>query len=101
MSKIGCFALTEEHVGSDAASISSNVRKVEGGYILNGGKRWISNGNIADIVFLWAKNEKGVINAFILEKGWKGFIQKKIENKYSVRMLQNGEFEFHDVFIPE
>ena len=101
MTKIFCFALTEPHVGSDAASISSSVKKVKGGYILNGAKRWISNGNIADVAFLWAKNEKGVVNAFLVEKGMKGFVQKKIENKYSVRMLQNGEFEFHDVFIPE
>ena len=69
LTKLFCFALTEPDVGSDAASIKSNVRKVEGGYILNGKKRWISAGNIADVVFLWAINEKGVVNAFLVEKG--------------------------------
>jgi acyl-CoA oxidase len=52
---IGGWGLTEKEYGSDASSLETNVRRVEGGYILNGNKRWIGNGN-RDILVVWARN---------------------------------------------
>ncbi len=56
LKKIGCFALTEAENGSDATNMQTNAKKVEGGYILNGNKRWPGNGPIADLTVVWAKN---------------------------------------------
>ena len=55
--KIFCFGLTEPNYGSDASSLKSTAKKVEGGYLLNGVKRWIGNTTIADYVIVWARNE--------------------------------------------
>lgn len=52
---ISGWGLTERLIGSDASNLESHVRKVEGGYLLNGNKRWIGNGN-RDIVVVWARN---------------------------------------------
>jgi acyl-CoA oxidase len=65
---IGGWGLTERDYGSDASSLKSNVKKVEGGYVLNGNKRWIGNGN-KDIMVVWAKdldNHKNT-EAFIVD----------------------------------
>lgn len=56
MKKFSCFAITEKDHGSDATGMTTNARKVEGGYILNGRKKWPGNGDLADITLLWAKN---------------------------------------------
>lgn len=53
---IGGWALTEPEFGSDASSLETNVKKVEGGYLLNGNKRWIGNGN-RDLLVVWARNQ--------------------------------------------
>jgi acyl-CoA oxidase len=69
---IGGWGLTEEKIGSDASNIETSVKKVEGGYILNGNKRWIGNGN-KDILLVFAKNqENGKVETFILDMKTKG-----------------------------
>eukprot|EP00210_Caulerpa_lentillifera_P007408 g7079.t1 len=55
---IGCWGLTEPNHGSDASSISTIATKVDGGYLLNGNKRWIGNGTFADILIIWARNSQ-------------------------------------------
>lgn len=55
--KVLCFGLTEPEYGSDASSIKTTAKKVEGGYLINGVKRWIGNGTFADYIIIWAKNE--------------------------------------------
>ena len=55
---IGCFGLTEPDAGSDPAGMKTVARKVEGGYVLNGAKMWISNAPIADVFVVWAKSEE-------------------------------------------
>ena len=57
MKKFICFALTEPEAGSDAPAVATTAKKVKGGYILNGIKRWISNGTFSDYIIVWAKNE--------------------------------------------
>lgn len=58
LKKIVAFGLTEPEYGSDATSLKTSAKKVEGGYLLNGQKRWIGNATIADYVIIWAKNEE-------------------------------------------
>jgi alkylation response protein AidB-like acyl-CoA dehydrogenase len=57
LKKIVCFGLTEIDNGSDATSLKTSAKKVEGGYLLNGDKRWIGNATFADYIIVWAKNE--------------------------------------------
>ena len=68
---IGAFGLTEPNAGSDPGSMITRASSVDGGYVLNGSKMWISNAPIADIFVVWAKNEYDTICGFLLEKGWK------------------------------
>lgn len=100
--KVGCWALTEPSNGSDAAALTTTARKVNGGWVLNGRKRWIGNGTWADVIIIWARNEetKGV-NAFIVRKGNPGYHATKIENKIALRCVQNADIELRDAFVPD
>ncbi|MCX7349522.1 MAG: acyl-CoA dehydrogenase family protein, partial [Alphaproteobacteria bacterium] len=69
---VGCFGLTEPDAGSDPGGMKTRARKVDGGYVLNGAKMWISNSPIADVAVVWGKTEDGVIRGFIVERGMKG-----------------------------
>ena len=99
-SVIGCFGLTESNSGSDPASMITNAVKIEGGWLLNGSKMWITNATIADIAIVWAKTDAG-IRAFIVEKEFKGFTRRDITLKMSLRASITGELVFEDVFIPD
>ena len=98
---IGCFGLTEPDAGSDPGSMKTHAKKTKGGYILNGSKMWITNGSIADIAIVWAKDEQGVIRGFIVEKGFEGFSTQDLKTKISLRASVTSELIFNDVFVPE
>ncbi|MEI4471132.1 acyl-CoA dehydrogenase [Frigidibacter sp. MR17.24] len=100
---IGCFGLTEPEAGSDPAGMKTVARKVEGGYVLNGAKMWISNAPFADVFVIWAKSEAhgGKIRGFVLEKGMKGLSAPKIEGKLSLRASVTGEVVMQDVEVGE
>ncbi len=98
---IGCFGLTEPDAGSDPASMRSNAKKVDGGYILNGEKTWITNSPVADIFVVWAKDEAGDIRGFVLEKGMKGLSAPHMEGKLSLLASETGMIVMEDVFVPE
>jgi glutaryl-CoA dehydrogenase len=98
---IGCFGLTEPDAGSDPGSMKTLAKKTKGGYILNGSKMWITNGSIADIAVVWAKDEQGVIRGFIVEKGFEGFYTQDLKTKISLRASVTSELIFNDVFVPE
>ncbi len=98
---LGAFGLTEPDFGSDAGSMISRARKVDGGYLLNGAKMWITNSPVADVFVIWAKNDQGVIRGFILERGMKGLSTPKIEGKFSLRISITGEVVMEDVFVPD
>jgi len=97
---IGCFGLTEPNHGSDPGSMETRARKVDGGFVLNGSKMWISNSPIADVFVVWAKNDAGVIRGFILEKGMKGLSAPAIHGKFGLRASITGEVVMSDVFVP-
>jgi len=89
LKKFICFGLTEKDNGSDATGLKTTAKKTEGGFILNGDKRWIGNATFADYIIVWARNvdEGNKIQGFIVEKGSAGLSTSKIENKYSIRMV--------------
>ena len=98
---LGAFGLTEPDFGSDAGSMITRARKVDGGYLLKGAKMWITNSPVADVFVIWAKNDQGIIRGFILERGMKGLSTPKIEGKFSLRISITGEVVLEDVFVPE
>jgi len=100
---IGCFGLTEPDAGSDPAGMKTIARKVDGGYVLNGAKTWISNSPIADVFVVWAKSEAhgGRIRGFVLEKGLKGLSAPKIGGKLSLRASITGGIVMEDVAVGE
>jgi glutaryl-CoA dehydrogenase len=98
---IGCFGLTEPDYGSDPGGMVTRAKKVDGGYLLNGAKMWISNSPIADVFVVWAKTEDDVIRGFILDKGMKGLSAPKIEGKLALRASITGEIVMEDVLVPE
>ena len=97
---VGCFGLTEPDAGSDPASMRTRAKSVDGGYVLNGSKTWISNSPIADVFIVWAKDDAGDIRGFILDKGMKGLTAPKIEGKFSLRASITGMIMMSDVFVP-
>ena len=97
---IGCFGLTEPDFGSNPSGMITNAKKIDGGYLLNGAKMWITNGSLADVAVVWAKYE-GEICGFIVEKGMKGFSAPEMKGKHSLRASVTSELIFQDVEIPE
>ena len=100
---IGCFGLTEPDAGSDPGSMKTTARKVDGGYVLNGTKMWISNSPIADVFVVWARSEAhgGKIRGFVLEKGARGLSAPKIGGKLSLRASVTGEIVLDGVEVGE
>ena len=99
-SAIGCFGLTEPDFGSNPSGMITNAKEIDGGYLLNGAKMWITNGSLADIAVVWAKYE-GEIHGFLVEKGMKGFSAPEMKGKLSLRASVTSELIFQDVEIPK
>ncbi|MDQ3199111.1 MAG: acyl-CoA dehydrogenase family protein [Verrucomicrobiota bacterium] len=108
--KLGCFALTEPEFGSNPGGLSCRARKTADGYVLNGRKKWIGNGTIADVAIVWAKieGEPGVdpgsaeaIRGFLVEKGTPGFQATLMEGKLSLRVSLTAQLEFRDCTVSE
>ena len=98
---IGCFGLTEPDAGSDPASMKTNAKKVEAGYILNGSKTWITNSPIADVLIIWAKDEQGILRGFIVDRGAKGLETPVLEGKFSLRASVTGQIFLDNVLVSE
>ncbi len=98
---IGCFGLTEPDAGSDPGGMKTRARKVDGGYVLDGTKTWISNAPAADVFVVWAKNDADEICGFVLDKGMKGLSAPRIEGKFSLRASCTGQIAMSEVFVPE
>lgn len=97
---IGCFGLTEPDHGSDPGGMETRARKDGHGWVLNGTKRWITNGSIADLAIVWARVDEG-ITGFIVEKGTPGFGTRDIHGKFSMRASITSELVFDDVRLDE
>jgi glutaryl-CoA dehydrogenase len=97
---IGCFGLTEPGFGSNPGGMLTTARKHADGYVLNGEKLWITNGSIADLALIWAKDETGEIGGFLVEKGAKGFKAWDVHDKYSLRASITSGLALSDCSIP-
>ena len=98
--KLGCFALTEAHGGSDPARMRTRARRRGGDWTLDGAKHWITNGALADVAVVWAIADGGV-NAFLVEKGASGFESRVIKDKLSLRASSTAQLSFSEVRVPE
>jgi glutaryl-CoA dehydrogenase len=99
--KIGCFGLTEPDHGSDPGGMETRARRTDKGWVLNGTKRWITNGTISDIAIVWAKVENNDIRGFIVETDRPGFQAPEIKAKLSLRASVTSDLIMDDVVIPE
>ncbi len=97
---IGCFGLTEPDFGSNPGGMLTKAEKIDGGFLLNGTKMWITNGSIADISIVWAKLDN-VVKGFIVDTKTKGFSAPIMKGKLSLRASITSELVLQDVFVPE
>ncbi|KAI8951795.1 acyl-CoA dehydrogenase NM domain-like protein [Xylaria longipes] len=103
--KVGALAMSESGSGSDVVSMRTSAKKVDGGYVLNGTKMWITNGPDADVVVVYAKTRpdagsKG-ITAFIVDTKTEGFSCARKLDKMGMRGSNTGELVFESVFVPD
>ena len=98
---IGCFGLTEPDHGSDPGGMKTRARRDGDHWILNGAKMWITNGSIADIAIVWAKDEEGVVRGFIVDTRSKGFSAPKMRGKFSLRASITSELIKDNVVVPD
>lgn len=101
----GAWALTEPSAGSDAAHIRTTARRDGGDWVLNGSKMWITNGSFADVLVVFAANDRslgarGGITAFIIEKGFPGFQVGKVEPKMGLRASHTASLFFEECRVP-
>jgi glutaryl-CoA dehydrogenase len=96
---IGCFGLTEPEFGSNPAGMATRARRDGGDWILNGRKRWITNGSAADLAIVWARADDG-IRGFLVEKGTKGYEARDIHHKLSMRASITSELMLDDCRVP-
>ncbi len=104
--KIAAFALTEPNAGSDAAAIQTRAVRDGDNFILNGTKIWITNGDIADIITVFAVTDpalgaRGGVTAFIVEKTFPGFRVGTKETKMGIRGSSTAELIFEDCVVPK
>ncbi|TPW73567.1 acyl-CoA dehydrogenase family protein [Schumannella sp. 10F1B-5-1] len=100
---IGAFGLTEPLSGSDSAQGLRTVARRDGDdWILDGAKRWIGNATFSDVTVIWArKADDGQVTGFIVPNDTPGFTTAKIENKQSLRIVQNADIVLEGVRVPE
>src|SRR2546429_1455417 len=94
--KVGCFGLTEPDHGSDPGSMKTRARRQGDAFVLSGTKLWITNGSIADVAVVWAKEDDGEIGGFLVERGTSGFSTLDIHGKFSMRASITSELSFQD-----
>jgi glutaryl-CoA dehydrogenase len=102
LSSIGAFALTEPLHGSDSVALETSARRDGDTWVLNGHKKWIGNGTIADVTVLWARDvADGKVKAFLVEKGTPGHEARRIDGKGSLRAVWQAEIRLEGVRVPE
>ncbi|MEF2977376.1 acyl-CoA dehydrogenase family protein [Subtercola sp. YIM 133946] len=100
---IGAFGLTEPLSGSDTArGLQTSATRQGDTWVLNGAKRWIGNGTIADVVIVWARDTAdGQVKGFIVPTTTPGFSATKIEGKLSFRLIQNADIVLDEVVVAD
>ncbi len=102
---IGAWALTEPNTGSDAMRMKVTAKKVDGGWVLNGTKTWITHGISSDVVVVIVRTgevgDTRGMSTFIVERGTKGLKAGKKENKLGMRASETAQVIFEDCFVPD
>jgi glutaryl-CoA dehydrogenase len=97
---IGCFGLTEPGSGSDPGSMRTRLTRKGDKLILNGQKAWITNGTVADVAVVWARDDDGRVQGCVVEKGTPGFSANDEKHKFSLRASVTSNLFFEDVEVP-
>ncbi len=97
---IGCFGLTEPDFGSHITAMRTKAERRGDTWLLNGTKRWITNGTLAEVAVIWASTDDG-IRGFLVERGTPGFEARDIKGKFSLRASVTSELFLRDVEVPE
>jgi glutaryl-CoA dehydrogenase len=102
LGKIGAFALTEPTHGSDSVALETTARREGDTWTINGAKKWIGNGSIADVIVVWARDVADrQVKGFLVEQGTPGYLARKIEGKGSLRSVWQAEIELTNVQVDE
>ncbi len=99
--KIGCFGLTEPNFGSNPGGMATRCSRDGDDWVINGSKMWITNGSLADVALVWARDDDGLVRGFLLEKGAKGFTTNDIHGKLSLRASITSELSMTNVRVPD
>ena len=98
---VGCFGLTEPDFGSDPGGMRTRCRRDGGDWVLHGQKMWITNGTGCDVAVVWAKDEEGVVQGFLVEGDRPGFSAPEQKHKWSLRCSVTSELVLDEVRVPE
>ena len=97
---IGCFALTEPEAGSDPSSMTTTARRDGPDWVLDGHKKWNTNGWASHVAVVWAKDEAGVVRGFVVPSDTSGVEFRELEHAWSLRAAARSELFLHDVRLP-
>jgi glutaryl-CoA dehydrogenase len=97
---IGCFGLTEPDFGSNPGGMRTRAKKRGDRYVLDGEKRWITSGSLADVALVWARTDDDEIRGFLVERGTPGFSTRDLQGKFSLRASVTSELIFEECAVP-
>ena len=93
--------MTEPEHGSDSVALETSAHRDGDSYVINGDKKWIGNGTIADVVVVWARDTSdNAVKGFLVEKGTPGYNARSMKGKASLRAVWQAEIELDDMRIP-
>ena len=95
------FALTEPTHGSDSVALETTATRTEGGFLLNGEKKWIGNGSVGGVSVVWARGDDGQVHGYLVPQDSPGYTARKIEGKLALRAIWQAHIRLEDVFVPE
>jgi glutaryl-CoA dehydrogenase len=102
LDKLGAFALTEPTHGSDSVALETSARRDGDTWVINGQKKWIGNGTLADVIVVWARDVADQqVKGFLVEKGTPGYDARRIDGKGSLRAVWQAEIALTDLRVPE
>jgi glutaryl-CoA dehydrogenase len=96
----GAFALTEPTHGSDSVALETTAVATDGGFLLNGEKKWIGNGSIGGLTVVWARAEDGQVHGYLVPQDSPGYTATTIEGKSSLRAIWQAHIRLENVFVP-
>src|SRR5689334_10699677 len=102
LEKLGAFALTEPDHGSDSVALETSARQVKAGgeWVIDGAKKWIGNGTLADVIVVWARDTADrQVKGFLVEKGTPGYDARRIDGKGSLRSVWQAEITLSGVRV--